>query len=182
MTWLDDPLLPRVHLSFLIESCPSGVEADDMPTTSRLQLSCTRSHFGKLNENSGVTSQWLQKWRQWGRGTYPSALSHGVPYTTLKDRLSGRVIHGTKPGPITYLNAKEEEALTSHLVEATKVGYGKTRKQVKMIIEKVAQEKGILRSQHISDGWWWRFLERQPQLSLCHGDATAHIRMDSVNR
>lgn len=28
---------------------------------------------------------------------------HGVPRSTLKDRLSGRVIHGVKPGPKPYL-------------------------------------------------------------------------------
>ena len=37
-----------------------------------------------------------------------SALLHGVLPTTLKDRLSGRVKHGTKPGPRPYLNDQEE--------------------------------------------------------------------------
>ena len=31
--------------------------------------------------------------------TGSSALDHGVPPTTLKDRLSGRLKHGDKPGP-----------------------------------------------------------------------------------
>ena len=34
---------------------------------------------------------------------------YGVPSTTLKDRISGRVVHGTKPGPKPYLNRDEEE-------------------------------------------------------------------------
>ena len=33
---------------------------------------------------------------------------HGVPRSTLKDHLSGRVIHGTKPGPKPYLTVDEE--------------------------------------------------------------------------
>ena len=28
---------------------------------------------------------------------------YGVPRSTLKDRLKGRVVHGVKPGPRTYL-------------------------------------------------------------------------------
>ena len=56
-----------------------------------------------------------------------SALLHGVPPTTLKDCLSGRVKHGTKPGPKAYLN-QEERSLADHLVEAASIGYGKTRK------------------------------------------------------
>ena len=40
-----------------------------------------------------------------------AALLHGVPPTTLKDRLSGQVVHGTKPGPVRYLNDEEEHVL-----------------------------------------------------------------------
>lgn len=29
-----------------------------------------------------------------------AARDHGIPVTTLKDRLSGRVQHGTNPGPV----------------------------------------------------------------------------------
>ncbi len=108
-----------------------------------------------------------------------AALLHGIPSTTLKDRLSGRVAHGTKPGPRQYLDHEEERALANHLVEAARAGYGKTRKQVKGIVENVAKEKNLLRK---SRGWWRRFLDRQPQLSLRRGDSTAHVRMDSVNK
>ena len=34
---------------------------------------------------------------------------YGVPGSTLKDRLSGRVVHGTKPGPKPYLCPDEEK-------------------------------------------------------------------------
>ena len=51
---------------------------------------------------------------------------HGVPLSTLKDGLSGRMVHGQKPGPKPYLNKQEERELTDHLVLAAKVGYGKT--------------------------------------------------------
>ncbi len=111
-----------------------------------------------------------------------AALLHGVPKTTLKDRLSGRVVHGTNPGPTKYLDEEEERALADHLVVAARAGYGKTRRQVKAIVENVAREKDVLRSCHVLDGWWRRFLERQLQLSLRKGDPTAHIRMNAVTR
>ena len=47
--------------------------------------------------------------------------------------------------------------------------------------ENVAAEKELLRKGRVTDGWWQRFLERQPNLSLRRGDATAHVRMDSTN-
>ena len=40
---------------------------------------------------------------------------HGVPYSTLKDCLSGRVVHGTNPGPKPYLTCDEETELAAHL-------------------------------------------------------------------
>ena len=111
-----------------------------------------------------------------------AAVLHGVPPTTLKDRLSGKVVHGTAPGPKQYLSTEEEAQLASHLVEVAQVGYGKTRKQVMHIAEQVARDKSILRGDRISSGWWRRFTDRQPQLSLRRGDATAHVRMDATSK
>ena len=78
---------------------------------------------------------------------------HGVPRSTLKDRLSGRTVHGVKPGPRPYLQEAEEKELSDYLITAAKVGYGKTRKEVKGIAENIAKEKGILKTSRITDGW-----------------------------
>ena len=80
-----------------------------------------------------------------------------------------------------YLTSKEEKELSKYLLSSAEVGYGKTRKEVKCIAEAVAEEKGILRADRISDGWWRRFLECNPSISLRSGDATAHVRMEAVN-
>ena len=37
-----------------------------------------------------------------------AAVEHGVPRITLNDRISGRVKHGTKPGPVPYLVKKKK--------------------------------------------------------------------------
>ena len=107
-----------------------------------------------------------------------AAKIHGVPCTTLKDRMSGKVVHGKKPGRQRYL----DNALADHLIEAASIGYGKTRSEVKLITEKVAMEKNVLRKDRVTDGSWHRFKKRQPKLSLRRGDATAHVRMDSTNK
>ena len=111
-----------------------------------------------------------------------AARDHGIPCTTLKDRISGRVVHGTKPGPVPYLTKEEEDELEKYLLDAAKCGFGKTRKQVKAIVEKIAIKRGTLRSEHVSDGWWKRFLQRHPNLSLRQGDATGHVRMNAVTK
>lgn len=112
--------------------------------------------------------------------TYQAAASHGVPLSTLKDRISGKVVHGKKPQP--YLTALEEKELTDYFLKAAQAGYGKIRQQVKMIVEKIAREKGTLKTDKISNGWWQRFSERNPGIRLRSRDSTGYERMDAVNK
>ena len=73
-----------------------------------------------------------------------AAEEHGVPVSTLRDRISGRVVHGTKPGPGPYLSSTEEAELSSFLQSCSKVDYRRTRTDVMGIARSVAAEKGIL--------------------------------------
>ena len=67
---------------------------------------------------------------------------HGVPRSTLRDRRGGKVIHGCNPGPKPYLNSKEEGELAGYLIEASNIGYGKTRRDVLSIVETYVEKKG----------------------------------------
>ena len=59
-------------------------------------------------------------------GPNRAAELHGVPKMTLKDRVNGRVVHGSKPGPKSYLTSQEETQLAEYLLEVSEVGYGNT--------------------------------------------------------
>ena len=117
-----------------------------------------------------------------GVGINRAAMEHGVPRTTLKDRISGRVDHGDNPGPAPYLSKEEEKELGAFLKRSAALGYGKSRKQVMAIAEiYVKHEKRTLKAAQITQGWWRQFLTRQKDLSLRRGDNTSHIRMDAIN-
>jgi len=73
------------------------------------------------------------------------------PITTLKNILSGTVVPGTNSGPVHSLSKVEKE-LVDYLSDANKVGYSKTRRQVQVIVEKVAIENCVLHSARVSDG------------------------------
>jgi len=75
---------------------------------------------------------------------------YNVPRSTLQDRISGLVTHGTKPGPRPYLTAEEEKSLTTHLIDAAKLGYEKTSKMVNRMAENVVRES--LRKKYPMDG------------------------------
>ena len=110
-----------------------------------------------------------------------AALNHGVPRTTVKDRISRKVKHNTNSGPPRYLNEDEEQQFAEFLKETLDIGYGRSRRDVMNIAEAVAKRKGVLRKNKITQGWWRTFLKRQEDLSLRRGDNTAHVRMNAVN-
>ena len=70
---------------------------------------------------------------------------HGVTRTMLKDCLSGRVDHGTNPGPKPYLTADEEGKLCRHLC-VSNMGLRKTKQDVTCLVEMHVKNKGLLRA------------------------------------
>jgi len=70
-----------------------------------------------------------------------AAKKHGVSPSTLKDRLSGRVVHDSKPGPKPCLSAAKEQELAGHLIDAANIGYGKTRGEVLTIVDRHVESK-----------------------------------------
>ena len=89
----------------------------------------------------------IKAFKEDGIAILRAANEHGVPRTTLQDRILGKVVHGTKPGPKPYLEQIEESELTNFLVDTAKAGFGKTRKEIKGLVEKVAREKAETESE-----------------------------------
>ena len=115
-------------------------------------------------------------------GCNRAATEFGVPKTTLKDRLSGRVAHGCKSGRAPYLTHAEEQELYDWLVLSASIGYPKSRDDVIGIVRKTLHKKeGHPVEDFKGRGWWLRFMQRWPQLTLRKGDALAQPRATAVN-
>ena len=82
------------------------------------------------------------------------AEEHGVPRTTLQGRVLGKIEHGQKPGQQPYINIEEKKDLAIFVEVVAEIGFGKTRNQIKAMVEKIACEKNLLRKNKISDGWF----------------------------
>ena len=74
-------------------------------------------------------------------GINRAAEEYNVPRTTLKDRLAGRVKHGSKSGPDPYLTSSEEDELVSFLINACKMGQGKTKREVIDVVRRTVKKK-----------------------------------------
>ena len=46
-----------------------------------------------------------------GESISQAGREYGIPVSTLHDRVSGKVVHGVKPGPRPYLTSGEEKEL-----------------------------------------------------------------------
>jgi hypothetical protein len=112
---------------------------------------------------------------------HESMVYQGRPYAIGFN--NGKVVHGTKPGPKPFLSSAQEKELSNFLLDVAKAGYGKSRKQVRNLAEAVAHDKGRLATDKklISDGWFRRFMARQPHLSMRKGGPTANVRMDCLD-
>ena len=93
-----------------------------------------------------------------------AATTHGVPKSTLCDRVTGRVQHGVKSGPDPYLSRAEEDELVNFLLRCASVGYAHTRSEVLVIVNQILELKGVKRN--VTNGWWDGFKKRHPTLSL----------------
>ncbi len=111
-----------------------------------------------------------------------AATQYNVSYSTLRDWITGRVRHGAKSGPASYLSTREEDQLAEFLITSSKARYGKSRKQVMGIAHKVANEKGVLKSGKMSEGWWRRFKERNPHMILRTGDPMASVHFECTTK
>ena len=100
-----------------------------------------------------------------------------VPPTTLKDRLSGRVRHGTNPGPKPYLTKQEEDELAEFLIKASTMGYGKSKREVLSIVKRTLEKKGSNVDDFIGEGWWMKFMKRHPRRT---SDPLSRVRRNAV--
>ena len=74
-------------------------------------------------------------------GVNKTAEQFDMPRTTLKDRISGRVKHGAKPGPPGFLTPEEDQELVDFLVECCKMGEWKNKEGSNILCEEVGGEE-----------------------------------------
>ena len=101
--------------------------------------------LGQSNKRKLWTNEQMLAAVEEGQPINQVTRDHGIPKTTLKDRVSGRVTHGTNPGPTPYLSTVEKDELGNFLKSCAEVGYGKTRRDAMGIAESITVDKGVLK-------------------------------------
>ena len=93
------------------------------------------------NKRSGKRKQWSnEKMEQaikvvdGGMSITMASSTFSVPRKTLDDRIKGKVVHDTNPGPCTALSYEEEKSLTEYLVYMANSGFPLTRTMVRAFV------------------------------------------------
>ena len=73
-----------------------------------------------------------------------AAEEHGIPTSTLCDRINGKVVHEKTPGPKPYLSEYEETELCNFHKVCTDVGYGKTSEDVRLAFGEIKAKKVLI--------------------------------------
>ena len=106
---------------------------------------------------------------------------YGVPKSTIHDRIRNKVSSACRPGPEKYLSTIEEEELSHFLLGCTAIGYPRTRQQFVTIAQlQHIWKKGI--EKEVTSGWWQRFRERYPHITLRTPSPLAQPRAKAMSR
>ena len=169
-----------------------------MPKRKRAEAA--RKGWKKRNSQEGNVYEKRHKWDdrsmveameavKSGRlGVNRAANEYNVSKTTFKDRISGRVKHGSNPGRQPYLKSSEENELEKFLIEVCKMGHGKTKREVIDIVRKTVEKKmkkegkDFEKCDFRGEGWWQGFTQRHPNISLRISDALSHCRSNAVDQ
>jgi hypothetical protein len=97
-----------------------------------------------------------------------AAKKYGVPETTLRDRVSGRVdIDCCNMGKSPILSLDEENKLVKHLLEVAKIGYGYNRKEIVDIASDYTVTLGKRTVEKpLTLNWFHGFMKRWPELRV----------------
>ena len=115
-----------------------------------------------------------------------AAKQHSVPRKTLDDRIRGRVIHGSNPGPSTVLTAREEDALASYLLYMAERGFPLTSNMARGFAWAVSLRSGTSDRFNEETGpgkhWWSNFRARHPELTLRTADNLERSRANALTK
>ena len=80
------------------------------------------------------------------------------------------------------MTKEEEKELVDFSIKCSKLGCGKTRREVLEMVKVAVAKKGRKLDGDISPGWWSCFRKRWPELSLRKGDSFPIVRQQMTNR
>jgi len=105
-----------------------------------------------------------------------AALAYGIPKSTLHDHASGKVRPGAGVGLPKYLTNEEEDELVKWLEGCAEVRCAKSTRRIRAVVGAIVAKKLGVECAVVSHGWWDRFRQRHPHLTLRAGEALVYLQ------
>ena len=109
----------------------------------------------------------------------------GVPKTTIIDHVSGRIELTSKPGRKPVIPLEIENAVAQKVAEAANMGFGITKKQLKLKIIRLCKAQRIstpFKRGIPGDDWWRGFKNRHSEMVLRKPEKLSTSRSRMLNR
>ena len=113
-----------------------------------------------------------------------AARQYGVPQTTLRDRVHGRIDpEMTTPGPQALLSQHEEAVFVEHIKSMSQLGYGYSRSEVINQASSYAVFLGKRDEEHpLCDRWYRSFMDRWPELKKVKPRSLVNYRAQATSK
>lgn len=113
-----------------------------------------------------------------------AARQYGVPMSTLRDRVLGRVAPGThKSGTSCLFTLEEESEFVNHIQEMAELGYVYSRREV---VDQATNYAVFLKKRDtnlsLSDKWYRGFVKRWPDMKHVKPSIPSHVRTEATIR
>jgi Tc5 transposase DNA-binding domain/helix-turn-helix, Psq domain len=113
-----------------------------------------------------------------GVPTKTAAKTHGVPRTTLRDRISGSQNHRSAYSNMQRLSPEQEDHLAAWILQQESFNYAPTHAQVRAIATSVLKQAGDY--QPLGKKWTTHFLNRHLELKTKLGRRTDWERINAA--
>ncbi|KAJ8317134.1 hypothetical protein KUTeg_005038 [Tegillarca granosa] len=183
-----------------VESSSSGEFGSDTPspiTGSQTTVPQRTSDWTENYLNDPMIFRVLQGYRNYDPSKLDSAYKavkedkisvhgaakrFGVPVTTLRDRVDGRIhIDCCTIGAPPLFTLDQEAAIFNHIKIMSEIGYGYTRSEVVDIASDYAIDLGLKeRGNDLSLKWYYGFMKRWPELSCNMPSGLSELRARAV--
>ncbi|XP_060572583.1 uncharacterized protein LOC132730626 [Ruditapes philippinarum] len=113
-----------------------------------------------------------------------AARQYGVPQTTLRDRVLGRIDPDTvSSGPQALFSQEQEALFVQHLKAMAELGYGYSRTEVTSQASNFALFLGLRDKNHpLSDRWFRGFMDRWPEMKVLKPRALSNYRAQASSK
>ena len=113
-----------------------------------------------------------------------AAVTYGVPESTLRYRVQGRVNpESTKSGPSPFFTSEEESLFADHLKKMASFGYGYIRSEVLTMATDYAVYLGkrCQEDKPLSLKWFYGFMGRWPELKIAKARSLEIMRAKATS-